>query len=140
MKKTSQWSLVATRSFHTGKSVLAEVRNWIVDQCPVGLSEVETIDLKVITSEIVQNIYRHGYQGLENQPFGVKFYQLDDTLKLVFEDSTPVPLSPIQGRENIAELRPGGRGVKIVQVIAEQYSYNRTDNGAEQIVIFKVEG
>lgn len=140
MKNSGQWRVLADSVFSTSGATLAEVRSWIVEQTNGALSDSEVIDLKIIVSEIVQNIYRHGYLGKDGEAFEVKLCRLDDTLMLIFLDSSADPLKEVKSREDLKDLEIGGRGVAMINALAAGYTYERIDQGAKQTVLFEIKG
>ena len=102
--------------FH-GASVRAareRLRTSLADRCPESLME----DARVVLSELVANSLRHA-KPLDDHTIAVAWSMRPDVLRLTVTDggspsSVPTPRKP-------GELATGGRGLKMVQTLAERW-------------------
>ena len=102
--------------FH-GASVRAareRLRGALCDRCPEARME----DARVVVSELVANSLRHA-QPLDDHTIAVGWSMEPDVLRVSVTDGgspTSVPTTRRPG-----ELATGGRGLKIVQTLAERW-------------------
>ncbi len=102
--------------FH-GASVRAareRLRKALADRCPEARME----DARVVVSELVANSLRHA-KPLDDHTIAVRWSMRPDVLRLSVTDggsptSVPAPRRP-------GELATGGRGLKIVQTLAQRW-------------------
>lgn len=98
-------------SVHTARERL---RNDLGERCPSARME----DARLVVSELVANSLRHA-QPLDDDTIAVGWSVRRDALRLSVTDggsptSVPTPRRP-------GELATGGRGLKIVQTLAERW-------------------
>ncbi|MGB0965811.1 MAG: ATP-binding protein [Litorivicinus sp.] len=134
----SDQTLLGQVLLHSGPGVAARAR-----ACALGLAQLEDSSVaervELAVSEIIQNIWRHAYQGRNRGPIKLSVYDRSDGIEIQIEDRGVALSNEPVGRENSAELLPGGRGIMLVRSVANQYEYrpNPQGAGALQVLVFE---
>lgn len=94
-----------------------------------GFSDEECRGITVAVDEAVTNIIRHAYQDRHDQAIGLVCQRHDDRLEFILTDSG-LPVDPQRLREKpLGELRGGGLGTHIIQLVIDQVHYERLPEG-----------
>ena len=106
----------------TGKGVAARARG-----CVLGLAQLDSAPMRnrveLAVSEVVQNIWRHAYQGKVGAPLKIAVYQSADGIEIVFSDQGAKLSEAPVGRADPTELQAHGRGVGLIKQLAQGYHY-----------------
>ncbi len=110
-------------------SELEQVLEWFAQARPAGVPEISWLQLELALAEAFTNAVRHAHQLLPNQPAIVlEFCSTPDYLELKVWDHGPE--FDLEGcLQNLPEIiapdQDGGRGLKLLQNIADQLQYQR---------------
>ncbi len=95
--------------------------------------------------EALSNVIRHGYRGRAGETLTVDC-ALDESNQLVLtiEDQAP-PFNPLTAPEaenpsTVDELRPGGRGIRLMRRFAGSLTYQRLPGGNRLTMRFAIPG
>lgn len=106
-----------------------------------GYAEGDVGQISLALDEALANVIRHGYEGRDDQPIWIKFGRVLDhgtpRLEIVVEDEArQVDPSRIAGRD-LAEVRPGGLGVHIMNQIMDHVTFTPREGGGMKLVMTK---
>jgi len=107
-------------AFH-GASVRAardRIRAALLDRCPAAQLD----DARLVVSELVANSLRYA-RPLDDHTVRIGWSMRADVLRLTVTDGGSTTSAPCQRRPD--EMATGGRGLKIVQTIAERWGVDR---------------
>jgi len=105
-----------------------------------------TFAIHLCLEEAVSNVIRHGYRGLPNHTLTVGCASpAERALEFTVEDQAP-PFDPLADSDlaevpaasSIDELRPGGRGVRLLRTFAGALAYERTEGGNRLTIGFEL--
>ncbi|MEX2672068.1 MAG: ATP-binding protein [Phycisphaeraceae bacterium] len=99
--------------------------------------------LALAVDEAITNIIRHGYKNRENGPIWLTLTATDETdsgggVSIVLEDEAePVDPVLIRGRD-LADIKPGGLGVHIIQQVMHEVRYQpRPQNNGMKLTMIR---
>lgn len=119
-----------TVTFDATLAAPAQARRVVRDALASGLPDT-TVDLaELLTSELVTNAIRHG-----SGPVTMRLSCSDGVLAISVSDDDPA-MPFLQPDE---PLSPGGRGVRMVQRMAQEWGVTPRDNGPGKVVWFRLQ-
>ncbi|HJY86231.1 MAG TPA: ATP-binding protein [Candidatus Acidoferrales bacterium] len=94
-----------------------------------GFSEDDCRSITVAVDEALTNIIRHAYQNRHGEPIDLVCRRCDEGLEFILTDrGQPVDPAKLHGRP-LADVRPGGLGMHIIQKIMDQVEYGQVPEG-----------
>jgi anti-sigma regulatory factor (Ser/Thr protein kinase) len=117
---------VLAKRFPRQPEFVANVRRFVVDALAEGPFRALSENAELLASELTTNAVQHGSGGLVH----IQLTGCGDTLCVKVRDSgrTTVP-QPRNGRSN--PLAEQGRGINIVEHLADTWGFQRDDDGTE---------
>lgn len=88
----------------------------------VAADKTEAIDAELVVTELITNAWKHGCGG---DPITLRVEVRDDSLHL--EVCGEAEGDPIRGAGD-AEVGPGGRGLLMIDELADRWGFDRTGN------------
>lgn len=111
-----------------------------------GFEDQVSGQMALAIDEALCNVLRHGYSGADDKPIWLSIWPLCETtgqpaggIRIVIEDEArQVDPSVIKGRD-LAEIRPGGLGVYIIQQVMDHARYEKRSGaqGGMRLVMAK---
>ena len=107
-----------------------------------GFAESCTGYIVLSVDEALTNVIKHAYDGREGQPIEITFNLLnaqddDPALEVVLQDyGRRVDISCIRGR-NLADVRPGGLGVHIMNRCMDRVEFVHPPEGGTRLRMLK---
>jgi len=107
----------------------------------VGFDEDQTGRITLSIDEALANVIKHGYGGRQDQPITVRLEPVDDQrgagLTVTIRDfGKQVDPAKIRSRD-LADVRPGGLGVHIIQTVMDEVVYSHADGGGMKLRMVK---
>jgi serine/threonine-protein kinase RsbW len=99
-----------------------------------GFSDVDTHALVLAIDEALANVIKHGYEGRPDQPITISLSpvkKLDGRRGIcvaVRDQGRQVDPKTIRSRD-LDDVRPGGLGVHIIQMVMDEYDYSCPPDG-----------
>lgn len=132
---------------------LAQVWPWIEALArQYSISARTEYAIQLCLEEALSNVVRHGYSGQANQSIAVACtveYASSGAREMVFtiEDQAP-PFDPLAYARSgeaptpatIAELEPGGQGIRLIRKFADRVAWERLPNGNRLTLGFTIRG
>ena len=122
---------------------LGVVRSAVEKTCQqVGLDEKASGEVMLGVDEALTNVVRHAYEGATDRPIDLEVaLQGDETgdrsLRIVIRDrGRQVPLEDIRSRD-LADIRPGGLGVHIMQTCMDSVEFRPVEDGGTVLTMIK---
>jgi anti-sigma regulatory factor (Ser/Thr protein kinase) len=109
-----------------------------------SLSAETQFAIQLCLQEALSNVIRHGYSGQADQPITVECASTSrGEIIFVVEDHAP-PFDPLAhphagqapAPASIAELEPGGQGIRLMRGFAHRAAYQRLPNGNRLTLAF----
>jgi serine/threonine-protein kinase RsbW len=110
-----------------------------------GFSETETHALVLAIDEALANVIKHGYQGRPDQPITITLSAVEvpggrrGIAVTVRDKGLQVDPKTIHGRD-LNDVRPGGLGVHIIQMVMDEYDYSCPPDGGMLLRMVKYAG
>ena len=110
-----------------------------------GFGEAETHGLVLAIDEALANVIKHGYQGRPDQPITITLsaVKADDGRRgiavTVRDKGRQVDPKTIRSRD-LNDVRPGGLGVHIIQMVMDEYDYSCPPDGGMLLRMVKYAG
>ncbi|MFG0328196.1 MAG: ATP-binding protein [Phycisphaerales bacterium JB037] len=107
-----------------------------------GFPELDCSRIALAIDEALANVICHGYKRRPDGPIWVTLWFVDESnggpeLKVVIEDEgDQVDIENIKGRD-LADIRPGGLGVHIIQEVMDKVTYERREPAGMRLVMLK---
>lgn len=110
----------------------------------LGFSEHQSGQMALAVDEALCNIFRHGYERRGDGKIWLSLWPTEDEggggLRIVLEDEArQVDPAVIKSRD-LAEIRPGGLGVHIIQQVMDQAVYERREGAGMRLTMMKRKG
>lgn len=124
---------------------LGELRDFVESAAVhCGLGPDDVFAFKLVVDELCANIIQYGFEGREPGLLSLAFDVEGDDARLIIRDDG-IHFSPDQALSPDIEAvwderQIGGLGIYFVKELMDNVSYNRTDNGVNQIVLEKKVG
>jgi anti-sigma regulatory factor (Ser/Thr protein kinase) len=134
MSARQDFRLLGQIKLFTGDGFLQQVRDAVIALVTPYIDADKHYDIQLVCSEIAQNIYVHGYGKQHGAPVLIDV-MFSSQLLLVIRDHSAAPTHAMQSRADLAELEVGKRGLAIVQKLTQDYTYERTGNGAKHTIL-----
>ena len=122
---------------------LAVVRAAVDKMCnQVGMDDRATGEMMLGVDEALTNVIRHAYEGSADQPIEIELSpcgsgECVDCLQVVIRDEgRSVPAEQIRSRD-LADIRPGGLGVHIMQTVMDHVEYTPRPDGGTVLTLRK---
>jgi serine/threonine-protein kinase RsbW len=99
-----------------------------------GFSDLDTHALVLAIDEALANVIKHGYQGRPDQPITITMSTVNGPdgrrgiVVSVRDQGQQVDPKTIRGRD-LDDIRPGGLGVHIIQMVMDDYDYSCPPDG-----------
>jgi serine/threonine-protein kinase RsbW len=110
-----------------------------------GFSETETYALVLAIDEALANVIKHGYQGRPDQPITITLAAVEASdgrrgiAVAVRDKGLQVDPKTIRSRD-LNDVRPGGLGVHIIQMVMDEYDYSCPPDGGMLLRMVKYAG
>lgn len=102
-----------------------------------ALSESESDDLAIVTTELVNNAIHHGNKNNPEKKVTITFLVNNSRIEIRIKDEgkgfDPEKLKNPLDPENI--MRESGRGIFLIKYLMDNIEFNFTQNGTETIVL-----
>jgi anti-sigma regulatory factor (Ser/Thr protein kinase) len=108
--------------------------------------------IQLCLEEALSNIIRHGYRGRANQSItvvctverassGVRelIFTIDDQAP-PFDPFAPSEAAPAPAPATLADLEPGGQGIRLIRKFATRLNYQQLPNGNRLTLAFPIPG
>jgi serine/threonine-protein kinase RsbW len=127
----------ATIELVSKPAYLCAVRDFMRAACRrSGLSDDQSAQVVLALDEALANVMKHGYEGRSDgwirvslTPFSNSSDARGPGLRIVIEDEAKqVDIASIKSRD-LADVRPGGLGVHIIQQVMDSAVYERREGG-----------
>jgi serine/threonine-protein kinase RsbW len=104
----------------------------------LGFQDLESNHIALAVDEALANVIRHGYDNRCEYPIWVRVWELDSGgIRIVVEDEArQVDPSCIKSRD-LADVRPGGLGVHIIQEIMDFVEYEAREEVGMRLTMEK---
>ncbi|MFP4052566.1 MAG: ATP-binding protein [Phycisphaerae bacterium] len=108
----------------------------------VGLDEKASGEVMLGVDEALTNVVRHAYEDAPDQPIDLEIALQSDqaqgqSLRIVIRDhGRQVPLEDIRSRD-LADIRPGGLGVHIMQTCMDSVEFHPAEEGGTVLTMIK---
>ena len=108
-------------------TLVSLVREFLASE---GLADVDPFAVDLVLEELFTNLVRHGHSGSDT--IEVELEREDARLRLLLRDRDSERFDPTQAPEvdvtrPIEERRPGGLGIHLVRVLAQEFEYDWQD-------------
>lgn len=107
-----------------------------------GFGEVDAHSLILAIDEALANVIKHGYDGDPNQPIAITLEPVRSAdgrpgiSVQVRDQGRQVDPKTIRSRD-LADIRPGGLGVHIIQSVMDEYDYSCPPDGGMLLKMVK---
>jgi len=102
-----------------------------------ALSDSESDDLAIVTTELVNNAIQHGNKNNPDKKVTITFLVNSNYIEIRIKDEgtgfNPEKLKNPLAPENI--MRESGRGIFLIKYLMDNIEFNFTQNGTETIVL-----
>ena len=110
----------------------------------LGFDDLDCSKIALAVDEALCNVIRHGYNRKTDRPIWIALWPVDedadgnpDGLRIVIEDEAKqVDPDKMKGRE-LADVRPGGRGVHIIREVMDEARYERREGDGMRLTLIK---
>jgi len=127
--------------FPTDRSALEQVLSWFDQLYQPSIPTIVWLQCKLAVAEGFTNAARHAHRGLPpNVPIDIEVTLFPQGLEIrIWDQGPPFDLiSWLQSSEQLVDQHAGGgRGIAIMQKIADKLSYTRTDDNRNCLLIVK---
>ena len=121
--------------------LLAPVRAMLISFSErFGFDEIETGHLALAVDEALANVIRHGYESRPDGRIWISIFLMEEPerrIRIEIEDEgRQTDPAQITSRD-LAEVRPGGLGVNIMQEVTDSCAFQRRPPGGMRLILEK---
>jgi anti-sigma regulatory factor (Ser/Thr protein kinase) len=122
------------KTFYTKKNIQQEIRLWATETFPSIPNQENII---ILLSEVIQNIYRHAYEKLDNQKIEVAWTADQKHIEFIIHDDA-ISQNLDFLKEEFEPTEDGKMGLRIIKKIAKQFSIQHKPQGHETRVTVNI--